>query len=116
MNLVTHIKKTVFASQRLKDEITRERAEWKNWMKSLDEEDLQHLVFLDESCAKTNMTPFYGWSKRGVRCYGHAPCSWKRYTMLSSIRLDGTTENILFEDGLDKKHFRNIFTMFFSQS
>lgn len=74
-------------------------------MKSLNEEDLQHLVFIDESCAKTNMTPFYGWSKRGERCHGHAPCAWKRYTMLSSIRLNGTTESILFENGLDKKTF-----------
>lgn len=105
MSLATHIKKTLYASQRLSEEVIREREEWQKWMKSLTEAELKHLVFIDESCAKTNMTPFYGWSKTGERCYGHTPCAWKRYTMLSSLRLDGASESILFENGLDKKTF-----------
>ena len=85
----------------------KERQEWQDWMNTLSEDDLDHLVFLDEACAKTNMTPLYGWSGKGERCYGHAPCTWKRYTMLSSMRLNGSVENYLFEKGLIKEVFED---------
>lgn len=75
------------------------------WIANLSDDDIKHLVFIDESCAKTNFSPLYGWSMRGERCYGYAPVSWERYTMLSSIRLDGSTESIIFEKGLDKATF-----------
>lgn len=102
-----HIKKTLFASQRDKPEIIQEREEWRAWMENLSHDDLEHLVFLDEACAKTNLTPLYGWALKGERCYGRQPCKWERYTMLSSIRIDGSTENILFEKGLNKEIFQS---------
>jgi transposase len=64
------------------------------------------LVFLDESGAKTNMTRLYGRSQKGQRCYDKAPDGrWKTVTMLSSIRLDGETESILFEGSVDGAMF-----------
>lgn len=75
-------------------------------MDNLTPDEIEHLVFLDESCAKTNMHPNYGWAKKGERCFGHAPCTWQRYTMLSSLRLDGSTESILIDKGLTKEEFR----------
>ena len=50
------------------------------------------LVFLDESGAKTNMTRLRGRAHRGRRLHAATPCRrWQSTTMISSIRLDGTT-------------------------
>jgi transposase len=50
------------------------------------------LVFLDESGAKTDMTRLRGRAERGERVYDHAPGGhWGTTTMISSIRLDGST-------------------------
>ena len=73
------------------------------WMETCQPE---HLVFVDEAAAKTNMTPLYGWSPKGKRCYGRAPCNWSTTTMLSSIRLNGKSEGIIFDGGVTKGIFR----------
>ena len=52
------------------------------------------------------MTRLYGRAYKGARCHDAAPCGhWEAVTMLSSVRLDGTTESILFEGAVDRKMF-----------
>jgi transposase len=64
------------------------------------------LVFLDETGIKTNMTRLYGRSLYGERCHDSAPCGyWESITVLSSIRLDGTTECVIFEGAVDRNMF-----------
>ena len=54
--------------------------------------NLEKLVFIDESGAKTNMTRRYGRAKAGARATDDAPAGhWCTTTMISSIRLDGST-------------------------
>ena len=66
----------------------------------------ERLVFLDESGLKTNMTRLYGRAYKGTRCHDAAPCGhWETVTILSSVRLDGTTESILFDGAVDRKMF-----------
>ena len=78
----------------------------KEWRRVQDETPCGHLVFLDESGAKTNMTRLYGRAPVGERCFDHAPDGrWKTVTMLSSIRLDGTTECLVFAGALDRRTF-----------
>ncbi|MDR3357585.1 MAG: hypothetical protein LBN96_01740 [Desulfovibrio sp.] len=37
-------------------------------------------------------------TSKGARCYDAAPCGhWETVTILSSVRLDGTTESVLFD-------------------
>ena len=67
---------------------------------------LEQLVFIDESAAKTNMSPLRGWSKRGERCHDHAPAKWKTSTMLSSLRYSGETKYLLFDGCVNKKIFK----------
>jgi len=63
-------------------------------------------VFLDESGVKTNMTRLYGRAKEGKRCHDKAPDGrWETVTVLSSIRLNGETESLLFEGAVDRKMF-----------
>jgi transposase len=68
--------------------------------------DPGRLVFLDESGAKTNMTRLYGRAGNGKRCHDKAPAGhWETHTMLSSIRLDGKTECLMFEGAVDRAMF-----------
>ena len=68
--------------------------------------DSSRLVFLDESGLKTNMIRLYGRAYKGSRCHDAAPCGhWETVTILSSVRLDGTTASVLFEGAVDRKMF-----------
>lgn len=96
-------KKTRHANEQERSDVQLARMKWVNWMESCQAE---HLVFVDEAAAKTNMTPIYGWSPRGMRCYGKAPCNWSTTTMLSSIRLDGNNEGIIFNGAVTKEIFK----------
>ena len=52
------------------------------------------------------MIQYYGRAPKGERCFDSAPCGhWNTTTMLSSIRLDGNTECIVFRGALNKELF-----------
>ena len=52
------------------------------------------------------MTRLYGRAFQGERCHDSAPNGhWEALTVLSSIRLDGATECIVFEGAVDRKMF-----------
>lgn len=62
------------------------------WNKAQRSMDLARLVFIDESGAKTNMTRLYGRAMAGQRAVDNTPSGhWHTTTMISSIRLDGST-------------------------
>ena len=68
--------------------------------------DLTRLVFIDESGAKTNMTRLYGRAKGGLRMVDDAPCgNWHTTTMISSLRLDGSTACMVVDGATDKDVF-----------
>jgi len=57
------------------------------------------------------MTRLRGRSRAGTRCHASAPCGhWKTLTMLSSIRLDGSTECIVTDGAMDKAMFSEYIT------
>jgi transposase len=63
-------------------------------------------VFLDESGAKTDMVRLRGRSLGGSRCRGSAPAGrWGRVTVLSAVRLDGSTESVVFEGATNRAMF-----------
>ena len=53
------------------------------------------------------MIRLYSRSLRGKRCFDNTPHKWKMITILSSIRLDGHTESIVFTGALNKKIFES---------
>jgi transposase len=72
--------------------------------------DVNQLVFLDESSAKTNMTRLYGRAPIGQRCHFAAPHGhWTTTTMLSAIRCSGVMKDasIVFEGPTDANIFRS---------
>lgn len=68
--------------------------------------DLTRLVFIDESGAKTNMARLYGRAKNGLRMVDATPCGhWHTTTMISSLRLDGSTACMVVDGATDKDVF-----------
>ena len=66
------------------------------------------MIFLDESAAKTNLTRLRGRALRGRRLHAQAPAGhWQTTTMISSIRLDGSTACMLMEGATDTEVFRS---------
>ena len=68
--------------------------------------NLEKLVFIDESGAKTNMTRLYGRAKAGARATDAAPSGhWCTTTMISSMRLDGSTACMVVDGATNKEVF-----------
>jgi transposase len=69
--------------------------------------DPARLIFLDESGAKTNLTRLRGRAPKGERVYARVPHGhWQTMTMMSSIRLDGSTACMALEGTTDTESFR----------
>jgi transposase len=80
-------KKTLIAAEQELDDVARKRSEWKRDQTQIDPE---HVVFIDETWAKTNMTRTYGRSERGTRVIEHVPCGrWETTTFVGALRADG---------------------------
>src|SRR5574344_71223 len=63
------------------------------------------------------MTRHYGRAVGGGRCYDSSPCGhWKNITILSSIRLDGTTESVVFDGSLNRAMFNEYIKKILSPS
>jgi transposase len=64
------------------------------------------LIFLDESCAKTNLTRLRGRAPRGQRVHAACPCGhWHTTTLIGALRLDGSTACMSIEGAADTPVF-----------
>jgi len=97
-------KKTLRASEQEREDVRVQREQWRVRTRELQ---ASRLVFLDESGAKTNMTRLRGRAPRGQRVYDSAPHGrWHTTTMLSSVRLDGSTACMVVEGATDRDVFQ----------
>lgn len=70
----------------MRPRIARRREQWKKYQGRLDP---RRLVFIDETWAKTNMTPIRGWAPRGQKLVARAPFGhWRTLTFLAALRHD----------------------------
>jgi transposase len=84
--------------------VARARRRWQRRQGALDP---ARLVFLDESAAKTNLTRLRGRAPKGERLVCHAPHGhWRTTTMISSVRLDGTSACMTIEGATDTEVFQ----------
>jgi transposase len=80
-------KKTLIAQEQERPDVLEARAQWQENQSKLDPEKL---VFIDETCAKTNMTRTYGRSHSGSRVVEHVPFGrWETTTFLGALRTTG---------------------------
>ena len=97
-------KKSIRASEQDRPDVKARREEWKAQQITLDP---ARFVFLDESGAKTNMTRLRGRAKGGQRLVDSTPHGhWCTTTMISSIRLDGSTACMAIDDATSAEVFR----------
>ena len=84
--------------------MARKRARWKKHQGAID---LQRLVFIDETWAKTNMTPLRGWAARGKRLIGKAPFGhWNTMTFIAALRHDAITAPWVIDGPINGEIFR----------
>src|SRR5213593_1421312 len=84
--------------------MARARRLWRKRQAGLDP---ARLIFLDESGAKTNLTRLCGRALKGGRVHARTPQGhWHTTTMISSIRLDGSTACMALEGTTDTESFR----------
>jgi len=82
------------------------KAQRELWRKQLGGLDPDHLVFIDESSAKTNLTRLRGRAPKGERIKAHAPYGrWETTTMLCGLRLSGATAPMLLLGAIDGAAF-----------
>ena len=96
-------KKSLHAAEQDRPEVKAQREGWREKTAGLD---LHRLVFMDESGAKTNMTRLYGRSFDGQRVVDATPHGhWCTTTMLSAMRVDGSTAPMVIEGPTDTDVF-----------
>ena len=62
---------------------------------------INNLVFIDESSIKTDMTRRYARNIKGRRVNDYVPDTrWKAMSIISSIRLNGQTESLVYKNSL----------------
>ena len=92
------------ASEQDREDVKQRREQWKKGQPSMNP---QRLIFIDESGAKTNMTRLYGRAKAGQRVVDNAPAGhWCTTTMISSVRLDGSTACMVVDGATNKEVFQ----------
>ena len=65
------------------------------------------LVFVDETWAKTNMTPTRGRALRGQRCIGHVPHGhWHTTTFVCALRSNALVAPLVLDGAIDGAAFR----------
>jgi len=77
-----------------------------SWLEERPSLDPRRLVFIDETWAKTNMTPTHGRCRRGERLIARAPFGhWKTSTFLAALRWDGMTAPAVFDGPINGQSF-----------
>lgn len=78
----------------------------KEWAESITSEQLEHLVFVDESGVNTDMTRRYGRARSSERCVDHAPLNTPQTTtVVSSIRFSGEKAFTTYQGGTTGERF-----------
>ena len=76
------------------------------WEGAIAEVCHSRLLFIDESCAKTNMTRYYARAPRGERVNDHVPCArWETTTMIAAVGRNGPQAPWVLEGALDGAAF-----------
>ena len=97
-------KKTALASEQDRPDVARKRKRWKAHQGGID---LQRLVFIDETWAKTNMAPLRGWAARGKRLIGKAPFGhWNTMTFIAALRHDSIVAPWVIDGPINGEIFR----------
>lgn len=97
------LKKTLRASEQEREDVSQERAEWRETQPTLD---VSKLVFIDETGANTQMTRPRGRSPKGERCQASIPGGhWNTTTFIAGLRVNEVTAPMTLDGPLDREAF-----------
>jgi transposase len=97
-------KKSLHASEQDRPDVARRRARWRAYQGRLDP---KHLVFIDETWAKTNMTRTHGRCARGKRLVAKVPHGrWRTLTFLAALRHDRIDAPCVLDGPINGLSFR----------
>jgi hypothetical protein len=90
--LASPLKKTLLASETERADVKEARHEWITSRQPRMREDVQRLIFLDETGTTTKMTRLRGRARVGARLKAKAPFGhWGTQTFIAGLRCDGLT-------------------------
>ena len=93
----------MLAQEQERPDVARRRVQWRKYQGSVE---AGRLVFIDETWAKTNMTPLRGWCARGERLRAKAPFGhWKTMTFIAALRCDRIDAPCLFDGPINGELF-----------
>ena len=100
---VSALKKTLHASEQNRPDVARQRERWRHYQAQIDP---NRLVFIDETWAKTNMTPTRGWAAVGQRLMAKVPFGrWTTSTFLAALRVDAITAPCVIDGPINGETF-----------
>ncbi len=72
------------------------------WAQAVEGVAHRRLLFIDESGAKTNLTPLYGRAPRGQRVYDQVPCGrWETTTLIAAVGRNGAQAPMVLDGPID---------------
>lgn len=102
-------KKTIHAAEQDRADVAARREEWREW---INEVDVDRLIFIDETWAKTNMTRSHGRALRGQRLIDKTPHGhWKTTTLIGALDVHGMRCSTVVDGAVN----RDVFEAFVEQ-
>lgn len=96
---MTFKKKVLVAAEQERPDVALKRIDWRSNELNIDPE---HLVFIDETSAKTNMTRTRGRSLKGTRLVARVPHGhWKTTTFVAALRSSGLTAPMVVDGAIN---------------
>ena len=86
--------------------LQEENARRGRWKRHQGRADPRKLVFIDETCVKTDMAPLRGWAPKGERLPGKAPGRWRTSTFIGALRHDRIDAPWVLDGPADGDAFR----------
>jgi transposase len=97
-------KKSLVAAEQARPDIAAARESWNALKPTLD---VRHLVFIDETWTKTNMTRIRGRAPRGKRLVNAIPHGrWKTSTFVAGLRHDRVVAPLMLDGAINGDVFR----------
>ena len=107
---LSYKKKSLHASEQGRPNVARRRLQWQQRQ---DQVDAKRLVFIDETWAKTNMTPIRGRCPVGQRLVAKVPHGHRKtLTFVAALRGDGIYAPCLLDQSINAVSFRTYVEQF----
>jgi len=94
------------ACEQNRDDVKAEREEWRTHILPAIIRDIERVIFIDETCVKTNMTPLRGRSPKGKRLKAHAPAGkWETSSFIAGLRCGELSAPFVIKGAIDGDAF-----------